>query len=186
MKRQLVAAAAFITAIMGQGGGYGGSPDPPPAAERRPLPRECRKARQAVEFYRTKHVEWNRRLGRARLAVGRERLAGCRRARELAELARARVRADAALAHRLNAHPTRAIAWVFGPYAAQALAVSSCETGGTFDVNATNGQYLGLFQMGEYARARYGHGPTALEQAIAARAYFVESGRTWGPWSCKP
>jgi hypothetical protein len=79
-----------------------------------------------------------------------------------------------------------AIRFVFGAYADQAIRVSSCETGGTFDTNASNGQYLGLFQMGDYARGRYGHGPTAIEQAKSAYAYFVASGKTWGPWECKP
>lgn len=80
--------------------------------------------------------------------------------------------------------PQGAIRHVFGPYAEQALAVAWCES--RFDVNARNGQYLGLMQMGEYARGRYGHGPTALEQARAAYAYFVDAGYSWGPWSCKP
>lgn len=79
-----------------------------------------------------------------------------------------------------------AIRLVFGPYGEQAVRVSSCETGGTFDVNAQNGQYLGLFQMGSYARGRYGHSYTALGQAQAAYRYFVDSGRDWSPWECQP
>ncbi len=79
-----------------------------------------------------------------------------------------------------------AIRLVFGPYGEQAVRVSSCETGGTFDVHARNGQYLGLFQMGDYARGRYGHSYSALGQAQAAYRYFTDSGRGWGPWSCKP
>lgn len=80
----------------------------------------------------------------------------------------------------------RAIYAVFGPYADQAMRVSYCETGGTYSPTASNGQYLGLFQMGDFARGRYGHGASALEQARAAYAYFVDSGRDWSPWSCKP
>jgi hypothetical protein len=82
--------------------------------------------------------------------------------------------------------PIQAIRMVFGPYAEQAIRVSSCETGGTFSTRATNGQYLGLFQMGDYARGRYGHSWTALGQAKAAYRYFVDSGRDWSPWECRP
>ncbi len=76
-----------------------------------------------------------------------------------------------------------AIQYVFGPYAAQAYRVSSCE--GT-SVWSQNGQYLGIFQMGSFARSLYGHGSTYLAQARAAYRYFVASGRDWSPWSCKP
>lgn len=79
-----------------------------------------------------------------------------------------------------------AIRKVFGRYADQAIRVVRCETGGTFSVYARNGQYLGLFQMGEYARGRYGHSWTALGQARAAFRYFAESGYRWTAWSCKP
>lgn len=76
------------------------------------------------------------------------------------------------------------IAYVFGPYASQALRVASCESG--FSIWATNGQYLGLFQMGDYARSRYGHANNAWAQAISAYRYFVDSGKDWSPWGCKP
>jgi hypothetical protein len=80
----------------------------------------------------------------------------------------------------------RAISVIFGPhYARQAIGVARCETGGTFDVNAQNGQYLGIFQMGSHERSLYGHGRTALAQARAAYVYFVMSGRDWSPWSCR-
>jgi hypothetical protein len=82
--------------------------------------------------------------------------------------------------------PIEAIRLMFGPYANQAIRVVNCETGGTFDPDARNGQYLGLFQMGTRERALYGDGPTPLEQARAAYVYFVVSGRDWSPWSCKP
>ena len=82
--------------------------------------------------------------------------------------------------------PIMAIRLVFGSYADQAIRVSFCETGGTFSTYATNGQYLGLFQMGNYARGRYGHSDSALGPAQAAYRYFVESGRDWSPWECKP
>jgi hypothetical protein len=55
-----------------------------------------------------------------------------------------------------------------------------CES--TLNVYATNGQYQGLFQMGDYARSRYGHGWDAWAQARAAYAYFRDAG--WAPWEC--
>lgn len=88
-------------------------------------------------------------------------------------------------------HAQRAAAWravrvTFGRYAGEALRVVRCETCGTFSPLAANGQYLGMFQMGDYARGKYGHGSTALAQARAAYRYFVATGRGWSPWSCKP
>ena len=80
--------------------------------------------------------------------------------------------------------PVQAIRRVFGTYWSQALAVARCESG--LSPWAQNGQYLGLFQMGSSERALYGHGPTAYAQALAARRYFVASGRDWSPWQCKP
>lgn len=79
-----------------------------------------------------------------------------------------------------------AIRATFGSYSSQAIRVVRCETGGTYSTTAQNGQYLGLFQMGSYARGRYGHSWTALGQARAAYRYFVDSGRDWSPWTCKP
>lgn len=79
---------------------------------------------------------------------------------------------------------TEVICKVFGPYCSQALEVADCESG--FYVWASNGQYLGLFQMGDYARGRYGHASHAWGQARAAYRYFVDSGRDWSPWACKP
>ena len=95
------------------------------------------------------------------------------------ELAQTRDRMSA------NLSPVSAILHVFGPYGAQAVEVARCETGGTFSVYARNGQYLGLFQMGDYARSTYGHSWTAVGQARAAYAYFRDAGG-WGPWECKP
>lgn len=81
-------------------------------------------------------------------------------------------------------YTTNVICQVFGPYCSQALRVARCESG--LQTWAANGQYLGLFQMGYYARARYGHGSDAYTQARAAYRYFIDSGRNWGPWTCKP
>lgn len=61
-----------------------------------------------------------------------------------------------------------------------ALRVFRCESG--LSTSATNGQYLGFAQMGDYARSRYGHGPDAWSQAVAAHAYYMDSG--WSPWEC--
>lgn len=80
--------------------------------------------------------------------------------------------------------PQGAIRHVFGRYAEQALAVAWCES--RYSVTASNGQYLGLFQMGDFARSRYGHGPDSLTQARAAFAYFAASGYDWSPWACRP
>lgn len=78
----------------------------------------------------------------------------------------------------------RAICVAFGRWCSQALRVSWCES--RWSIWARNGQYLGLFQMGSYARARYGHSYTAYGQANSAFRYFVSSGYDWSPWSCKP
>jgi hypothetical protein len=91
----------------------------------------------------------------------------------------------------LNADPVRAIRYVFQRVAAaaQAIAVSSCETGGAFNTTATNGQFVNLFQMGYNERRRYGWhvaGSPPLDAAWPAFFYFIDSGRDWSPWSCKP
>jgi hypothetical protein len=76
------------------------------------------------------------------------------------------------------------ICQVFGPYCQQAIAVTKCESG--WSHWARNGQYLGLFQMGSYARGLYGHAWNPWAQARAAWRYFAASGKDWSPWSCKP
>ena len=77
-----------------------------------------------------------------------------------------------------------AITQVFGRYAQQALHVAWCES--RWRTDAHNGQYLGLFQMGTFARGKFGHGHGAWAQARAAYRYFVYSGRDWSPWTCRP
>lgn len=106
--------------------------------------------------------------------------------RELRQTRRAiAVRKQRELAARIAAaSPANAIRIVFGRYAADALEVARCESG--LSTAAQNGQYVGLFQMGSSERIRYGHGPTAHEQALAAYRYFMSSGRDWSPWGCKP
>jgi len=94
-----------------------------------------------------------------------------------------RERAAERRARRLaSATPKVAICEVFGRYCRQAVAVAWCES--RHRTTARNGQYLGLFQMGTYARQLAGHGDSAYEQAVAAHRYFVDSGRDWSPWSC--
>lgn len=124
--------------------------------------------------------------GTARTAPTERTLASLVRAfrRDVASAEKERARERAAARERRKADPQTAICLVFGPRCREALRVAHCES--RFDTNAQNGQYLGLFQMGSYERATYGHGTTPYDQAIAAYRYFVASGRDWGPWSCKP
>jgi hypothetical protein len=97
----------------------------------------------------------------------------------------AKARTLAAVAARARARtPQAIICRVFGEHCRAALAVARCESG--YSTGAQNGQYLGLFQMGDWARSAYGHGASAQVQARAAHRLFVETGRTWEPWSCKP
>jgi hypothetical protein len=76
----------------------------------------------------------------------------------------------------------QAICDVWGRWCREAIAVARCETGGTFSVYAQNGQYLGLFQMGDWARSVYGHSYTPWGQARAAYRNFLDNG--WGQWEC--
>jgi hypothetical protein len=63
------------------------------------------------------------------------------------------------------------------------LRVARCES--NLQRTATNGQYLGLFQLGSFARARYLDGAWAdsYANALAAARYAKEAGG-WGPWTC--
>ena len=67
----------------------------------------------------------------------------------------------------------------------QAWEIAGCETGNTYNIWAKNGQYLGIFQMGSFARSLYGHGWNVWDQAKAAHKYYVASGRDWSPWTCR-
>lgn len=78
--------------------------------------------------------------------------------------------------------PQQIICMVFKSQCQQALRVARCE--GNFNPYAQNGQYLGTFQMGSYARSVYGHGWTIYEQAVAAYRYYLAAG--WSPWQCSP
>jgi hypothetical protein len=122
-----------------------------------------------------------------RLGIARHTLAASRAkaARARAELKERQARAERRrLLASFERSPQKAICHVFGSYCGEALRVARCESG--YSVNAQNGPYLGLFQMGTTERRLFGHGETALEQAQAAYRYFVRSGRDWSPWSCKP
>lgn len=79
-------------------------------------------------------------------------------------------------------HPTSVVGSIcyFWHPCGFAIAVARCESG--LSTGAANGQYLGLFQMGSYARSRYGHGADAFTQARDAHAYWLDSG--WSPWEC--
>ena len=148
----------------------------------------CRSARNAAVHYRA--LTWERQAARGGELADRAPIVRgktCRWARYAAGVHQARARsAGRALERwrRVISNPTSAICHVFGAYCAEALRVASCESGR--GIHAVNGQYLGMFQMGSSERARYGHGSTPLAQARAAYAYFVDSGRDWSPWSCKP
>lgn len=84
-------------------------------------------------------------------------------------------------------NPYGAITYTFGPHASAAWSVALCEGGRPVpSIHAQNGQFLGMFQMGDFARSTYGHGSYALAQARAAYRYFVASGSDWSPWQCKP
>lgn len=70
--------------------------------------------------------------------------------------------------------------WKTKPDRIKAFDVAWCES--RFYVYARNGQFLGLFQMGEWARSMYGHGYNAMSQAAAAYRYWRVAG--WTPWEC--
>lgn len=153
-----------------------------------PRPRACHAAKRAVTFYSSRIKYWLNRKGTTSVRTPRGRHCP----RYLAHVLRSKAYATRAYVERwlerrarLLENPTAAILFVFGPvYGPEALRVASCESGR--GIWASNGQYLGMFQMGYFARSKYGHSSTALGQARAAFAYFVDSGRDWSPWSCKP
>lgn len=108
----------------------------------------------------------------------------CKRLRYLKRKWSLRAHKRYTLVRTLETEPKAAIRWVFGQYANQALDVAWCES--RYSIWAENGQYLGLFQMGSSERRLFGHGYTAYEQAVAAERYFINSGRDWSPWQCRP
>jgi hypothetical protein len=152
---------------------------------------------KGIYYYRDATRRWERKLGKAetRSNFNASLVRSCRYSVWIAHVWKKRAAkmhvAYAAYREKLReklrrivSDPVTAICMVFGPYCEQAKAVARCESG--YNVYAQNGQYLGLFQMGEHERAVYGHGSDALTQARAAYAYFMDSGANWGPWSCRP
>jgi hypothetical protein len=81
----------------------------------------------------------------------------------------------------------------FGSHWRDAVDVSHCEAGAfQWQVRgrpwtSANGQYKGLFQMGDWARDKFGHGPGPWAQAKAAAKNFRSNGSRWGgQWGCSP
>ena len=195
-------AAIFVIAFSGVSSGAAGAGAPSADSRAYGLAShvsasdKCPTARKAVRFY-------SRRLNehRAKMGAGGLRSAGVRAGsgprscpRYLAHVLQRKAYAwrkrverwQARQRELLSTDSTAAICHVFGSYCSQALAVARCEAGHSMTPRAHNGQYLGMFQMGSYARARFGHGSDRLTQARAAYRYFVASGRDWSPWACKP
>lgn len=148
----------------------------------------CKESREAIVFYRNSTYHWQDQLEvtRTRTAHSERWARSCAYLRWTARLWIVRNNDARRRYYSVATNPVAAIRFVFGRYASQALSVSYCETGGTYSVYASNGQYQGLFQMGEYARTRYGHGRSAITQSRAAFHYFADSGYDWSPWECKP
>ena len=76
--------------------------------------------------------------------------------------------------------PVQAILAVWGPEGWNAVRVFRCESG--LSTTAENVEYLGLAQMGSWARANYGHSSTVLGQVRAAYALWRDYG--WSQWTC--
>lgn len=157
----------------------------------------CISTHKAINFYRQATHRWQMKMGVRITKASKQPITSCDYARWVSRLWVKRAHTQrlkyekwhrAYLAHqkwlREMSDPWAAIRHVFGQYAAQAQVVASCESG--HSVYAQNGQYLGLFQMGESERSKYGHGSTPLAQAKAAYRYFTASGFDWSPWQCKP
>jgi hypothetical protein len=79
-------------------------------------------------------------------------------------------------------HFYRALKIHFGRSWREAAIVAYGE--GSWHPFATNGQYRGTFQMGEWARSRFGHSHTLPGQVKYAARYWRTSG--WSGWECKP
>lgn len=152
--------------------------------------RTCVGVHRGINFYRDATHTWQKKLGIPLTKSSKAQIKGCAYAKWVAELWRKRTNrvktryAEHLAWMKLMESPTQAIKHVFGEYYTEALAVARCESG--LSVWASNGQYLGLFQMGSSERSLYGHGYTPLAQAQAAYRYFIDSGRDWSPWQCKP
>jgi hypothetical protein len=123
-----------------------------------------------VRFFRHHYRQWNSYTGRRELHRALVWIAVLRHELEQTRLA---------LQPPLTV--PQIICKVFSEDCAKALEVANCES--RFSVHASNGQYFGLFQMGNHERALYGGSSAdAWEQARAAHAYYRDEG--WGPWEC--
>ena len=144
----------------------------------------ARKYRGTIRFFTNHHRLLTSVQGAvvARAKLRRARLLLAKTTRNIAVIRRALREREAS--RRAAMSPRVAICHVFRRYCQQAVAVAWCES--HLLTTAQNGQYRGLFQMGSTERRLFGHGRTAQQQAIAAHKYFVDSGRDWSPWSCKP
>jgi hypothetical protein len=142
-----------------------------------------RKYRGTIRFFQTHRTL----LGTAEMrTAAKSALAHAERRMQQLTKTIARVRAKVRardVRHLEGLPPKAAICSVFGSDCREAVAVARCES--RLRTTAQNGQYLGLFQMGSYERQLFGHGSSARDQAIAARRYFLRSGRDWSPWSCR-
>jgi hypothetical protein len=143
----------------------------------------ARKHRGTIRFYENRPNLLTSGEHRAEAVANlREAKRGLAKAEKMiAKLRKAIAKRDAT--RRASLRPRAAICDVFGKYCEQAVDVAWCES--RLQTTARNGQYLGLFQMGYSERRRFGHGPTAHQQAVAAHKYFVLSGRDWSPWGCR-
>jgi hypothetical protein len=120
------------------------------------------------------------RLGFRRSPVAQRVITGGERYRAWV-LYRWRVREDFCLdVERQLSDPRTAVMAVFGRHGRDAVRVFECES--HLNPYARNGQYLGIAQMGSWARSRYGHSSSALGQARAAYRNFRDNG--WSQWSC--
>lgn len=146
----------------------------------------CKTAQATVAERRAATWKWERKidLNRTPTQFMERKASSCKRLRYLKRKWALRADKRFRLVRTLETEPKAAIRWVFGPYADQALDVAWCES--RYNIWAENGQYLGLFQMGSSERQLFGHGTTAYEQAVAAERYFIQSGRDWSPWQCRP
>lgn len=154
-------------------------------AEPVPMKETCKSLHKGITFYRNAVWKIQDDLSLRPTKASKAPIRSCKYARWVADLWRTRLAIWQEVLHSLE-DPVVAIRFVFREYSDQALRVAACESGHAYSVNAHNGQYLGMFQMGDFARSTYGHGSTPLAQARAAHRYFVASGRDWSPWSCKP
>lgn len=121
----------------------------------------------ALQWIRTHHA-------------GRQLAGAVRDHRRLLRKATRNLRAIEARLHPLPHTIPGIICYVWGDQCSNALAVVRCES--NFDIYNQTGQYWGLFQMGEWARANYGFEWDAWQQTRGAFALYQDMG--WSPWEC--